>query len=37
MPSVRNGAQASENPRKNSLLNYKSAALPAELCRHLPR
>jgi hypothetical protein len=27
MPGVRNSAQASENPRKNSLLNYKSAAL----------
>jgi hypothetical protein len=26
-PSVSNGAQASENPRKNSFLNYKSAAL----------
>jgi hypothetical protein len=28
-PSVGNGAQADENPRKNSRLNYKSA-LPAE-------
>jgi hypothetical protein len=42
MPSVRNGAQASENARKNSFSNYKSAALPTELCRrsrgaHLPR
>jgi len=27
MPSIRNGAQVSENPRKNYLLNYKSAAL----------
>jgi hypothetical protein len=34
-PSVRNSAQASENVRKNSFLNYKSATLPAELCRHL--
>ena len=33
MPSVGNGAQAGENERKNSFLNYKSAALPAELCR----
>jgi hypothetical protein len=32
-PSVSNTAQASENARKNSFLNYKSAALPAELCR----
>jgi hypothetical protein len=30
-PSVRNAAQASENPRKNSLLNYESPALTAEL------
>jgi len=35
MPSISNGAQRSENVRKNSFLNYKSAALPAELCRHL--
>ncbi len=27
MPSVRNRTQASENERKNSFLNYKSAAL----------
>jgi hypothetical protein len=33
MPTVRNRAQASENARKNSSLNYKSAALPAERCR----
>jgi hypothetical protein len=33
LPSVRNAAQVSENARKNSFLNYKSAALPAELCR----
>jgi hypothetical protein len=26
--------QRCENLRKNSLLNYKSAALPTELCRH---
>jgi hypothetical protein len=26
-PSIRNGVQAGENPRKNSFLNYKSAAL----------
>jgi hypothetical protein len=32
-PNVRNGAQAGENTRKKSFLNYKSAALPAELCR----
>jgi hypothetical protein len=32
--SVRNGAQAGENPRKNCLLNYETAALPAELRRH---
>src|SRR5262245_60350763 len=33
LPSVSNGVQRSENPRKNSFLNYKSAVLPAELCR----
>jgi hypothetical protein len=32
----RNPAQAGENQRKNPLLNYKSAALPAELCRRCP-
>ena len=32
-PSVSNAAQAGENTRKNSFLNYKSAALPTELCR----
>ena len=36
-PSVSNAAQASENARKNSVLNYKSAALPTELCRHFAR
>jgi hypothetical protein len=30
---IRNAVQRSENKRKNSFLNYKSAALPAELCR----
>jgi hypothetical protein len=30
-PSVRNGAQRSENTRKNSVLNYESPALTAEL------
>jgi hypothetical protein len=30
-PSVRNGAQADENPRKNSFFNYESPALTAEL------
>jgi hypothetical protein len=30
---VGNGAQADENPRNNPLLNYESAALPAELRR----
>jgi hypothetical protein len=36
IPSVRKGAQASKNPRKNSLLNYESPALTAELQAHLP-
>jgi hypothetical protein len=31
IPSVRNGAQARENLRKNSFLNYESPALTAEL------
>jgi hypothetical protein len=31
MPSVRNTAKAGENPCKNSLLNYESPALTAEL------
>ena len=35
-PSVSNAAQAGENTRKNSFLNYKSAALPTELCRRCP-
>jgi hypothetical protein len=29
---IRNAVQRSENKRKNSFLNYKSAAVPAELC-----
>jgi hypothetical protein len=33
LPSVSNGVQHCENGRKNSFLNYKSAALPAELFR----
>jgi hypothetical protein len=33
IPSVSNGVQQSENVCKHSFLNYKSAALPAELCR----
>jgi hypothetical protein len=33
LPSVRNVAQVSENERKNSFLNYETAALPAELRR----
>jgi len=28
-------AQHHENLRKNSFLNYKSAALPTELCRQM--
>jgi hypothetical protein len=36
-PGVSNAAQASKNARKNSVLNYKSAALPTELCRHFAR
>jgi hypothetical protein len=34
-PSIGNGAQADEKPRKNSRLNYESAALPAELRRRI--
>ena len=30
-------ARFGENPRKTSLLNYKSAALRTELCRHFAR
>jgi len=37
IPSFRYGAQRSENKRKMLPLNYKSAALPAELCRHITR
>jgi hypothetical protein len=33
LPRVRDGMQHSENPRKNSFLNYESAALTAELRR----
>jgi hypothetical protein len=36
-PSVSNGVQRSENERKNSFLNYETAALPAELRRHAKR
>jgi hypothetical protein len=36
LPSVRNGMQSTETLRNSLGLNYKSAALPAELCRHLP-
>ena len=32
--SVSNGVQRNENARKNSVLNYETAALPAELRRH---
>jgi hypothetical protein len=35
--SIGNGAQADENLRKNSRLNYESAALPAELRRRICR
>jgi len=34
--SEKPGAQNCENLRKNSLGNYKTTALPTELCRHLP-
>jgi hypothetical protein len=30
---IRNAVQHSENVRNSLVLNYKSAALPAELCR----
>src|SRR5204863_9947742 len=33
LSSEKHAAQRDENLRKNSLGNYKSAALPAELCR----
>jgi hypothetical protein len=36
LPMIRNTVQRSENPRKNSLLNYESPALTAELQAHLP-
>jgi hypothetical protein len=36
IPSARNSAQSGENPRNSLGLNYKSAALPAELCRRRP-
>jgi hypothetical protein len=35
--SIGNGAQADENLRKNSRLNYESAALPTELRRRIWR
>ena len=35
-PSVSNATQPGENTGKNSFLNYKSAALPTELCRRCP-
>ena len=34
LPSVSNDMQRSETLRNSLVLNYKSAALPAELCRH---
>jgi len=38
LPSVSNDMQSSETLRNSLGLNYKSAALPAELCRQkLPR
>jgi hypothetical protein len=33
LPSVSNGMQSSETLHNSLGLNYKSAALPAELCR----
>jgi hypothetical protein len=36
LPSIGNAVQSSETMRNSLGLNYKSAALPAELCRHLP-
>ena len=33
---IRNAVQHSENVRNSLVLNYKSAALPAELCRRSP-
>jgi hypothetical protein len=33
LPMIRNTVQRSENRRKNSILNYKSAARPAENCK----
>jgi hypothetical protein len=35
LPSVSNDMQSSETLRNSLGLNYKSAALPTELCRHL--
>jgi hypothetical protein len=35
--SEKQSAQHRETPSKKSLGNYKSAALPTELCRHLTR
>jgi hypothetical protein len=37
LPNVPYAVKRSENKRKNSVLNYKSAALPAELCRQKMR
>jgi hypothetical protein len=34
LPSVGNAVQSSEMMRNSLGLHYKSAALPAELCRH---
>jgi hypothetical protein len=36
-PSIRNGAQARENERKNSFLNYKSVALSDFIFRVPPQ
>jgi hypothetical protein len=36
LPSVGNAVQSSETIRNSLGLNYKSAALPAELCRRSP-
>jgi hypothetical protein len=36
LPSIRYGAQAGENARKKSFLNYESPALTAELQALLP-
>jgi hypothetical protein len=36
LPSLSNDTQSSETLRNSLGLNYKSAALPTELCRHFP-